>query len=207
MLVARQLACLRGEALLYRGLDVELPRGALLWVEGDNGSGKTSLLRQLCGLALPDAGSVSWDGADVRTERERFAAQCLYLGHANALKDDLTIAENLRAAARIGGLDASEPALDRALDATGLASRRDLPVRVLSQGQRRRAALARLWLAAGRPLWVLDEPFVALDAASVDRLAAHVAAHVADGGAVVLTTHQPVALPDAGRTRRLRLDA
>lgn len=204
MLEVRHLACSRGEQPLFEDVSFTVPPGELLWVEGRNGCGKTSLLRILCGLSPADAGDIRWNGAGIRELGEDFVRQVAFLGHANALKDDLTIEENLRFAARLAGVAADDAIVDLALDACGLTDRRELPVRHLSQGQRRRAALTRLWLAATRPLWILDEPFSALDAESVERLAIHLGAHLERGGLAVLTTHQEVPLP-AGRTRRLRL--
>lgn len=205
MLQAHDLACVRGDLPLFSGVAFEVAAGEVLWVEGSNGSGKTSLLRILCGLSPPAAGEVRWRGEPARAAREAFAREVLYLGHANALKDDLSITENLQAHARLSGAPADDDTVDAAIAAVGLLERADLPVRVLSQGQRRRAALARLWCSGQRPLWILDEPFSALDLASVRRLTDHLASHVESGGLAVLTTHQEVPLP--GRTRRLRLDA
>ncbi len=204
MLEARNLACSRGEQLLFDGVSFQVAPGEVLWIEGRNGSGKTSLLRILCGLSPADAGEIRWRGARTRQLGEDFSREVAFLGHANALKDDLTIEENLRFGARVAGLAATRENIDAALDGCGLSDRRELPVRHLSQGQRRRAALTRLWLARAQPLWILDEPFAALDAESVERLAAHLGTHLEGGGLAVLTTHQEVPLP-AGRTRRLRL--
>lgn len=206
MLQVTDLACMRGDSLLFRHLSFSVDVGDVLWIEGANGTGKTSLLRILAGLSPPEQGDVRWRGQGLPRGRDALRADVLYLGHLNALKDDLTVVENLRFHAAIAGYPMDGGAIDDAVAAVGLQARRDLPVRVLSQGQRRRAALARLWLVDSRPLWILDEPFAALDAASVDRLASRLADHVCRGGLSVLTTHQEVALP-AGRTRRLRLDA
>lgn len=204
MLEVRDLACQRGEQLLFSGVSFHVGAGELLWVEGRNGAGKTSLLRILCGLSPAEAGTVRWQGESIRSTRESFFGDTLFLAHSNGLKDDLTIAENLRFHGRLAGIEADAEDIDGALQACGLTERRDLAVRYLSQGQRRRAALARLWLAQSRKLWILDEPFAALDAESVERLAARLGAHLEAGGLAVLTTHQEVPLP-AGRTRRLLL--
>lgn len=204
MLEVRDLACQRGEQPLFNGISFDVSAGELLWVEGRNGAGKTSLLRILCGLSPAEAGTVRWRGENIDTSREALLRDTLFLAHANGLKDDLTVAENLRFDARLAGLHASTERIEAALRACGLRERRDLAVRYLSQGQRRRAALARLWMAESRKLWILDEPFAALDAESVERLAAHLGEHLEAGGLAVLTTHQEVPLP-AGRTRRLRL--
>jgi heme exporter protein A len=204
MLEAQDVACLKGSRWLLRDVSFRAEPGEVLWIEGRNGSGKTTLLRILCGLTPPEEGEVRWDGTAIRKAGESFRHDLLYLGHPNALKDDLTIVENLRFALRLAGRSASSADLDAALERTGLADRRDLPARVLSQGQRRRAALARLWVDDAPRLWILDEPFAALDADSVSRLAARLGAHLAGGGIAVLTTHQEVPIP-AGHVRRLRL--
>ena len=204
MLRVVALACVRGEHPLFNDLSFDLGVGELLWVEGENGSGKTSLLRILAGLAPAEAGEVSWRGAPARTLGEDFARELLFLGHANGLKDDLTVTENLRYAARLGGIPATAAAIGAAVSAVGLAHRAHLAVRHLSQGQRRRAALARLWLDGARALWILDEPFAALDADSIERLAARIGAHLDQGGAAVLTSHQEVAVA-ACRIQHLRL--
>jgi heme exporter protein A len=204
MLEVRSLACSRGERRLFSDLDFEVLPGDVLWVEGANGSGKTTLLRTLCGLSSCDDGAVYWDGKAIGDLQEVYQRELLYVAHGNALKDDLTVGENLRFAARIAGELAEDRALAEALEACGLGDRRDLPVRVLSQGQKRRTTLARLWLADSRRLWILDEPFAALDVDSVSRLAQRIGSHVNAGGMAVLTTHQEVPVA-AVRTRRLRL--
>jgi heme exporter protein A len=204
LLEVRDLACVRGGRPLFRALSFTVQEGELLWVEGRNGAGKTSLLRLVCGLAEPDGGEVRWRGAPARAQREGFLGELLYLGHLNALKDDLSVMENLRLAACLAGADASRADVEAALAAAGIGALGARAVRALSQGQRRRAALARLWLPGTRPLWILDEPFSALDAEAVQRLAARIAAHLQGGGVALLTTHQEVTLPGA-RVRRLAL--
>jgi heme exporter protein A len=163
-------------------------------VEGANGSGKTSLLRLLAGLALPAAGEVRWQGRAIRGQREAYAQALFYLGHLGGLKDELTPLENLRIEADLCGLPAPEAALTAALDHWGLARQAALPLRVLSAGQKRRAALARLNLTTA-PLWILDEPFNALDVDAVAALGRQIEAHLARGGLAVVTSH--MALPIA----------
>jgi heme exporter protein A len=204
MLEALDLECTRGERVLFSGLAMRVEPGTLLRVAGPNGTGKTSLLRMLCGLLQPTQGEIRWREKPIRFLKEEFWAALAYVGHLNGVKDDLTATENLRASAGIAGLDADEAALRRALDAIGLAGCEDSAARFLSQGQRRRIALARLFLSGGVPLWILDEPFTALDARGVETLRALVARHVADGGIVVLTTHQEVPV-DAARAATIDL--
>ncbi len=192
MLEARHLECTRGERKLFRDLSFRLGRGQLLRVAGANGSGKTSLLRIMCGLLAPSAGELFWQGRSIRTEREEYCRNLVFIGHLNALKDDLTALENLGFAAALGGVHAPrERALD-ALDRFGVGRCAELPAKVLSQGQRRRVTLARLALSPKVPLWILDEPFSALDVAAVSELEDLLAGHIAAGGMVVLTTHQEV---------------
>jgi heme exporter protein A len=182
------VACRRGDRVLFAGLSETLACGELLWLRGGNGRGKTSLLRLVAGLAAPEHGQILWGDAPTR-RNERFAGELLYIAHANALKDDLTAAESLAFLARVHGRDASAPAIRAALARLGLAGRERTPVRSLSQGLRRRVALARLALEAAPALWVLDEPFDALDVAGTAALHALLAAHRARGGSVLLTSH------------------
>jgi heme exporter protein A len=177
------LAAFRGEKLVFRDIDFSVPAGGALLLTGPNGSGKSTLLRVLAGLLRPAAGEVRWDG------------HVAYVGHQDAVKPALTAAENLRFAAAVGGGDVSA-----ALDAVGLQELVDLPARMLSAGQRRRLALARLLLTdAG--LWLLDEPTLGLDAPSVERFATMLAAHRARDGIVVAATHLPLPLVEAAELR------
>ncbi len=191
----RDLACVRGRRWLFRGLSATLAPGQLLRVTGANGAGKTSLLRMLCGLLAPAQGQVLWQGQALPQVREVFHQQLVYLGHAAALKDELTPLENLLVAARLGGSAPDEAAARQALADAGLAGREQVPTRTLSQGQRRRAALARLPLGTAR-LWVLDEPFNALDTAATTWLLGLIEGQLQRGGLVVLTSHQPVGLSE-----------
>ena len=193
MLEAFDLGCRRGGRSLFRNLSTTLAGGELLRVAGENGSGKTSLLKILCGLLAPDAGEVRWRGTPIRGLREEYFRQLVYLGHAPAVKGDLTARENLAIACTLAGNPAPASALRDALARYGLAGA-EVPVRKLSQGQRRRAALARLLLSAAVPLWLLDEPFAALDAPAARLTEELIAGHVARGNAVVYTTHQEAAI-------------
>lgn len=192
MFEARELEAARGGATLFRDLGFTLKPGGLLRVSGANGSGKTSLLRILCGLLTPVAGEVRWQGENIHALREEYWKQLAYVGHANALKDDLTVMENLMVACALAGLSLTAARARAALERFGLAGRGGLPVKALSQGQRRRAALARLLASETLPLWILDEPFAALDAAAVELVQTVAGEHLTRGGMVVLTTHQEV---------------
>lgn len=198
MLEAHGLECTRGDRTLFRGLSFSVERAQLLHLAGANGSGKTSLLRILCGLLLPAHGEVRWAGQPISAMREEYAARLLYIGHANALKDELTALENLEIGGTLAGRQGTKGAALAALDELGVGRCAHLPVRALSQGQRRRVSLARLALGSGSgngaELWILDEPFAALDTAAVTYLENLIARHVDTGGMAVLTTHQPLAV-------------
>ena len=196
MLETTALACERGGLRLFSDLGFALQAGGLLRVRGANGSGKTTLLRTLAGLTRPAEGEVRWRGNAIGDEYRR---EMLFLGHAAAVKDELTVLENLEFSSRISCLEISESKIKSALDCLGIARLADLPARYLSQGQRKRAALARLALSSAVPLWLLDEPFAALDDEAIARVSALCAAHLAAGGMLVLTSHQdiPIAAPDA----------
>ncbi len=164
-----------------------------MYLRGPNGSGKTTLLRTLAGLLQPESGEVLWNGTSIRRQRDAFHDELLYLGHLNALKGDLNAIENLRMDNAVRNRPLSEKAAWRLMEDIGLRGHEDLPIKHLSQGQKRRVALARLWCSQAA-LWILDEPFSALDVAAVEALQAVIRDHLARGGMVVLTTHQEVEL-------------
>jgi heme exporter protein A len=201
VLEAADLECERGGRTLFRSLSFALRGGEALRIAGANGSGKTSLLRILCGLLPPAGGKVLWRGSEIAGLREEYSSELVYLGHAPAVKDELTAAENLAIACTLAGTPASREAVEAALGRFGLGAL-DFAVKRLSQGQRRRAALARLALSQARALWLLDEPFAALDSDGVSLLSAFIRDQMARGGAVVFTTHQD---PGIAATRVIEL--
>lgn len=204
MLEASNLECLRGERRLFSGVDFRLDSGEMLSLQGKNGSGKTSLLRMLCGLTPPANGEVRWRGQSITTLGDEFRRELCYLGHHNATKEELTPLENILSSARLAQEKLDEPAALEALACVGLLGREELACRYLSQGQKRRVALARL-VHEKRTLWILDEPYVALDASAVGLVATLVGEHLRRGGLAVITTHQPVRI-SAERVRELWLD-
>jgi heme exporter protein A len=195
LLEAHDLACRRGRRLLFTQLNLQLSAGSVTWLRGTNGSGKTSLLRLLAGLSTAADGSVLWNGQPLADAGSAARQSIVYIGHANALKDDLTLHEALSFLARLAGLDAAPARATSALARLGLAAQSALAVRQLSQGQRRRGALARLALDEAPRTWLLDEPYDALDDHSTQLLSTLITQHAARGGAVLLTSHQPVSLP------------
>jgi heme exporter protein A len=193
MLSAHGLSCMRGERRLFAELDLAVEAGQWLHVRGENGAGKTSLLRLLAGLAQPADGEVRWCGQPIRQSESDYRSHLLYFGHHGALKEDLSALENLSFAAATDGAMLSETQAIAALFRVGLRGREDLPIRVLSAGQKRRVMLARM-ATRNVKLWILDEPFTALDIKAVDLLSKLLGEHLANGGMVVLTSHQAVPL-------------
>lgn len=198
------LQCTRGDRQLFSGLSFQLQPKQLLFLQGKNGSGKTTLIRTLCGLFVADEGDIQWKGLPVQEHLETYRADLFYLGHLNAIKGDLTTLENIRINHTMSGQKNSDDDLLDALEQIGLLGYEDFPTRQLSQGQKRRVALARL-LVNKSPLWILDEPFVALDIAAVALLQTIISKHVEDGGMALITTHQEVPLTH-GEIQHLSLD-
>jgi heme exporter protein A len=186
---AHALACVRGERTLFSDVSFELAPGNALKVTGANGSGKTSLLRLLSGLSPPAAGYVCWQGRDVGTMRAEYGACLAWVGHADGVKGDLTALENVVFGAALAGAPGGRASAMDALEQFGLKDEAGLPTRVLSQGQRKRVALAGLLARRGRPLWLLDEPFAALDGHASGVLRAAIERHLAAGNLLVYTTH------------------
>ena len=193
-LEARALACVRGDRSLFSGLSFRLVAGDCLHVRGENGVGKTSLLRLLTGLSKPESGEVLWNTQSIFSESAHYHRELLFLGHRDALKEELSALENLQMYA---ALDDVKLSLDQALAALwrfGLRGRENLPVHYLSAGQKRRVVMARMLTRQAR-LWILDEPFNALDSNAVAELENLIAEHLATGGLLVLTSHQAITLP------------
>jgi heme exporter protein A len=204
MLEANALECVRGGRTLFQGLSFSLASGELLEVSGPNGSGKTSLLRMLCGLLSPAAGEILWQGTNISSLKEEYLKDVAYLGHTNGVKAELSPWENLRIYCGVAG--DGQPGgekLSAALERMGLDEKEAAPVKTLSQGQQRRLALARL-LVGARSLWILDEPLAALDNVAQRLVQAVLGEHLKGGGLAVLTTHQPMDV-SAGRTKRVHL--
>jgi heme exporter protein A len=202
-LEAQALECVRGGRRLFQSLSFSLGPGELLEVSGANGSGKTSLLRMLCGLLSPASGEILWQGANISKLKEEYLKSLAYLGHANGVKAELSATENLRVACGINGVSSNGEKIGAALKQMGLGESAARPAKTLSQGQQRRLALARL-LVGEKALWILDEPIAALDSGGVRLVQAALEAHLEENGMAVLTTHQPLDVR-AGRTTRIHL--
>jgi heme exporter protein A len=203
ILEVSKLACVRVDRRLFSGLDFSLSSGTFVQLTGPNGSGKTSLLRILCGLLEPAEGSISWQGANIRSLGEDYVAAVTYLGHRPGVKDELSALENLRIANALNGVEVSQEDALNALQRMGLAGRESLPARFLSEGLRRRVALARL-LVCNTRLWLLDEVMTSLDKGAVALVRSLIEEHLNRGGIAIVATHQELEL-SAGVTQRLEL--
>jgi heme exporter protein A len=192
------LACVRGERRVFENLSFSVRGGEALLLTGPNGSGKSSLLRLMAGLLRPEAGRLAWGSDAVSDDPDAHRARVHYVGHLDAMKPTLTVGENIAFYAALRGSRADAATVAQALDRFDLEPLAATLARFLSQGQRRRAALARL-LAVPAPLWLLDEPTLALDDASLARLRAVLSEHLANGGHLVAATHAPIALETAQR--------
>lgn len=197
MLNVYGLTCMRGDRKLFSELNLSIQAKEWLHIQGQNGAGKTSLLRLLAGLSVPAQGEIHWNNIPITEDTSNYRKNFLYFGHQSALKEDLTALENLTFASAIDGVIRHEEMALMALQALyrlGLKGREDLPVRVLSAGQKRRVMLARL-LTRKAALWILDEPFTALDVGAVDLLAKLITEHIDHGGMAILTSHQTMPIP------------
>lgn len=195
MLQARVLTCVRGERQLFSNLDLSLSAGQCLHVRGENGVGKTSLLRLLTGLSKPEVGDILFCGLSIFHDSESYRRNLLFLGHRDALKEDLTALENLEMYAALDDVELSTEQALATLWRFGLKCREDLPVNCLSAGQKKRVLMARM-VTRQASVWILDEPFNALDSSAVLVLQDLIAEHLSEGGLVVLTSHQDLAIPN-----------
>jgi heme exporter protein A len=196
VLAAASLGGQRGERLLFKRVELALQPGQVVWLRGRNGRGKTSLLRLMAGLSSPAAGAVLCGGQPLASQGAEWRRHLVYIAHASALKDDMTVAENLQFGAALQGRTLASGEIGAALSTWAIAALRDAPVRQLSQGQRRRTALARLSLPHPPSIWLLDEPFDALDDEGVQILCTQLSQQARRGGSVMLTSHQTVPLRD-----------
>jgi len=191
VLEACSLTCSKRDRTLFEGLSLAVSAGELLYLRGPNGAGKTSLLRILTGLSTPDTGSVLYNGADIADDKFVFHRDLFYLGHKSGTNGSLSALDNLAFWLAQHRVTASSQTLYDVLEKVGLVGLEDVPVRYLSAGQQRRVALSRLWLKPAK-VWILDEPFTALDVKGVQMLEASMKEHVTNGGMIITTSHQPL---------------
>ena len=189
-----KLACARGGELLFKNLSFNVSGGAVLKVEGANGVGKTSLLRIVVGLSSPITGQVLWNGKSIQKRADSYRSNMLYLGHSDGLRPGLTLFENISFLQKLGDFKIDRNQVNTTLTSLGLGNVLHSPTSSLSKGQRRRGSLLRLFYASNKPLWVLDEPFVGLDQNGVEQITSVIDNHVAMGGLLIYSTHQPVTL-------------
>jgi len=203
MLEAKNLSCVRGDRLLFSDVSFSLTPGTFLQLTGPNGSGKTSLLRILCGLMTPESGEVLWQGAQIRSLAEEYSRSVTYIGHSSAMKEELSSLENLRISSGLAGKEITRDEGRNALSRLGLTGRENLPARFLSEGQRRRAGLARL-IACNTMLWLLDEVLASLDRAAGTLIESIIGEHLKNGGIAIVATHQELHISE-GSFQQLEL--
>ncbi|WP_206194358.1 cytochrome c biogenesis heme-transporting ATPase CcmA [Shewanella sp. SNU WT4] len=203
LISACELTCIREERILFDGLSFDIGAGDIVQIEGPNGAGKTSLLRILAGLSRPYAGDVYYQQQNITRYRDEFNSDLLYLGHLAGVKSELTAEENLNTNLRLSGYDDAKAAA--ILSNVNLTGFEDALAGHLSAGQHRRTALARLWHTNCK-IWILDEPFTAIDKKGVEDLENLFLAHAANGGCVIMTTHQDMGVIAHDRVRKIRLD-
>lgn len=197
-----QLACQRGDKILFTDLSLDFKSGDFVQIEGHNGIGKTSLLRIIVGLAQALSGKVRWNNQEICKQREEFHYKLLYLGHHSGVKPELTPWENLKFYQQISNSQQGDEILWQVLEKVGLFGKEDIVASQLSAGQQKRIALARLWLSKA-PLWILDEPFTAIDKKGVQVLTQLFEQHAENGGIVILTSHQEI---PSNKLQKVRLD-
>ena len=197
------IGCVRGDRRLFSDISFVLSPGSCVQLTGANGSGKTSLLRIICGLMEPEEGEIRWQGANIRTLGEEYFTAITYIGHRNGVKEELTSIENLRISAGLAGNNLSRAKARETLGEMGLGGRENLAARLLSEGQRRRSALARLMIC-NTAIWILDEVLTSLDKAAVGFMTSIIAKHLDNGGIAVVATHQELVLT-AGSFQRVEL--
>ncbi len=203
MLEVSNLTAIRDERVLFEGLSFSIRPGELVQIEGRNGTGKTTLLRIVTGLADRDEGEIFWNDTSIEDDRDSYHSELLFLGHQTGVKRELTAFENLQFYQTVHASKVTHDEIYHALTQVGLAGREDVPVAKLSAGQQRRVALARLWLSSHK-LWILDEPLTAIDKQGVKVLESLFLQHTEKGGIVVLTTHQDM-FSDNNKLRKIKL--
>ena len=201
LLSAKSLTCIREDRLLFEALNIDVSPGDIVQIEGPNGAGKTSLLRILAGLSQPYEGNVYFQAENISDQRETFHQNLLYLGHLPGVKDEMTAQENLEFNLALHGLN--KATAESTLAEVSLLGFEDTLAAHLSAGQHRRIALARLWQSQAK-VWILDEPFTAIDKLGVEKLEQLFLQHADNGGCVILTTHQDLSLP-AERVKKVTL--
>jgi heme exporter protein A len=205
MLEASHLECVRGNRTIFRDVSFAVRPGDCFRLTGSNGSGKTSLLRMLCGLLSPASGTIQWQGAGIETLGEEYYSAIAYVGHRPGIKDELSAMENLQVSSGMSGVEVSRKDAASALERLGLGYRMHLPARFLSEGERRRAALARL-VVRRSSLWLLDEVLTSLDRSAAETIQLLIEDHLAAGGMAIVATHQELKLA-SGRYQRIELAA